>query len=71
MTLNIPIKEWEEHKKSYEGKPLGETLESYFREKRRKDLMFEGFYNEVMSSKAILRYEIKKREEELLNREEK
>ena len=42
MTLNIPIKEWEEHKKSYEGKPLGETLESYFREKRRKDLMFEG-----------------------------
>lgn len=58
--INIPINEWEEHKKSYEGKPLGETLESYFREKRRKSLMFEDFYNEVMSSKAILRYEINK-----------
>jgi hypothetical protein len=33
--------------------------------------MFEGFYNEVMSSKAILRYEIEKREEELLSKEEK
>ena len=31
----------------------------------------EDFYNEVMSSKAILRYEIKKREEELLSKEEK
>ena len=60
MTLNIPISEWEEHKKSCEGKPLGETLESYFREKRRKSLMFEDFYDEVMLRKAILRYEIEK-----------